>query len=94
MSVELLEALATDFLEYKNLVSFHIILEYRSFHYCTIYIRSTNLYICVISDEKYFLELHISTFGISEPLHKDFVSSFNLELLACNVYDCVHLKLV
>lgn len=90
MAIALLEALATDFLEYKNLVSFHIILEYRSFHYCTIYIRSTNLYICVISDEKYFLELHISTFGISEPLHKDLISSLYFKLLACNVYDCVH----
>ena len=90
MSVELLEALATDFLEYKNLVSFHIILEYCSFHYCTIYIRSTNLYICVNSDEKYFLDLHISTLGNCEPLHKDFITSLYFKLLACNFNDCVH----
>ena len=94
MSVAFVEAFATDFLEYQNFVSSDIICENSSLYDCALYIRSSDLHVTLAGDKKNLLELHISTFGISEPLHKDFVSSFNLELLACNVYDCVHLKLV
>lgn len=93
MTVELLEALAADLLEYKNLVSLCVVIENGGLDHCALYIRSSDLHVTLSGDKKNLLELHISTFGISEPLHKDFVSSFNLELLACNVYDCVHLKL-
>ena len=90
MSVELLEALAADLLEDDHLVCPGFVIEYGSLDYCALYIRSTYLYCCVICNEKDFGELHVCTFGFGEPLHKDFVSSFYLELLACNFYDCVH----
>lgn len=93
MTVELLEALAADFLEDKHLVRLHLIVQYGSLDHRSINIRSSDLYRSVVSHEEDLLELHISTLGIGKPLHKDFVASLNLELLACNVYDCVHLKL-
>ena len=95
MTVELLEALAANLLEYKNLVSLYIIFENSSLHDCALNIRSSDLNSLSVSDEKHLAELNISTLGIGEPLHKDFVASLYFELLACNVNDCVHLlKLV
>ncbi len=94
MTVELLEALAADLLEYENLVSLCIVIENGSLDYCALHVRSSDLHVTLVGYEKHLLELHVSTFGIGKPLHKDFISSLNFELLACNVYDCVHLKLV
>lgn len=94
MAVELLEALATDLLEYKNLVSLCVVIEDGGLDHCTLYIRSSDLHIAFTCDEKHLLELHISIFGVGKPRHKDLISSLHFELLACNVYDCVHLKLV
>lgn len=90
MTVEFLEALATDLLENDNLVCLYIISEDGSLYYCTLYIGSTYLYCCIICNKEDLGELHISTLGVGKPLHKDFISSFYFELLACNVYDCVH----
>ena len=94
MAVELLEALAADFLEYKHLVSLDSVIENRSLDNGSIHIGSSDLHVSVICDEKHLGELHISTFGIGEPMHKDFISSLDFELLACNFNYCVHLKLV
>ena len=90
MAVELLEALAADLLEYKNLVSLDIVIENGSLHDCALYVGSSNLDIGTLGYEKHLAELHISTFGVGKPLHKDFVASLNFKLLACNFYDCVH----
>ena len=92
MAVQGLEALAADLLENKNLVSFHIIIEDGGLDHGTLYIGSAHLDSRVIRDKEDLLELHISTLGIGEPLHKDFVASLNFKLMACNVYDCEHLK--
>lgn len=90
MSVEFLETLTADLLEYKHLVGLDIILEHSSLYNCTINIGSSNLDVGIICHEKDFGELHISTFGIGKPMHKDLISSFYLELLACNFNYCVH----
>ena len=90
MTVELLEALAADLLEDQHLVGLGVILEDGGLDHGALHVRSTHLDLRAVSDEKDLGELHISTFGIGEPLHKDLVASFNLKLLACNVYDCVH----
>ena len=95
MTIELLEALAADLLEDQHLVCLDIIFEDGGLHHGTLYIGSAHLDSRVIRDQEDFLELHISTLGIGEPLHKDLVASLYLKLLACNVYDCVHrVKLV
>lgn len=93
MTIELLEALTAYLLEDKNLVGLGLIIEHCSLDYRSVHIGSTDLDIRVVRDEKDLPELHISTLGIGKPLHKDFISSLYLELLACNFYDCVHLKL-
>ena len=90
MSVELLEALAADLLEDDHLVSLDFVVEDGGLDHGTLNIGSAHLHSRVVRDEEDLLELHISTLGIGEPLHKDFVASLNFKLLACNVYDCVH----
>ena len=90
MAIALLEALSADLLEYKYLVSLGVIINNSSLYYCTLYVRSSNLYSCTVSDEKHLVELYISTIRSREAVYEDFVASFNLELLACNVNDCVH----
>ena len=94
MAVEGLEALAADLLEDDDLVSLHGIIEHCSLDYRSLNIRSSDLHLRIVCNEKHLGELHISTLGIGKPMHKDFISSFNLELLACNFNYCVHLKLL
>ena len=90
MAIELLEALAADLLEHEDLVGLRIVIQNGSLHNGSLNIRSSDLDGLTVSDEKHFAELYISTLGIGEPLHKDFVASLYFKLLACNVYDCVH----
>ena len=90
MTVQGLEALATDLLEYEDFVCFCIVVQDGGLYYGTFYIGSTNLYGVSVSDEEHLGELYISTFGLGKPLHKDLFTSLYLKLLACNVYDCVH----
>lgn len=92
MAVALLEALAADLLEDKNLVSLCIIINNSSLDYCTLYVRSSDLYGVILGYEKHLVELYGSTFLSGKTLNKDLGASFYLELLACNVYDCVHNK--
>ena len=93
MSVALLEALAADLLEDEDLVSFSIVIEDGGLDHCAIYIGSTDLDTRVTRDEEDLVELNISTIRGREAVHEDFIASLYLELLACNVYDCVHNKL-
>ena len=90
MSVALLEALAADLLEYKHFVCPCSVIENGCLNNGTLYIRSPDLHGSLVLNEKDLVELNISTFGLRKSLDKDFISSFNFELLACNIYDCVH----
>lgn len=90
MTVQLLEALTAYFLEHEDLVGLRIVIQNGSLHNGSLYIRSSDLDGLTVGDEKHLVELNISTLGISEPLHKDFVASLYFKLLACNVNDCVH----
>ena len=44
VTVERLESLATDFLEYEHLLGFGVVIYYGGLYGCTFYIRSSNLY--------------------------------------------------
>ena len=90
MTVQGLEALATDLLEYEDFVCFCIVVQDGSLNNGSFYIGSANLYGLTVCDEKHLGELYISTFGLGKPLHKDLITSLYFKLLACNVYDCVH----
>ena len=90
VAVALLEALATDLLEYENLVSLYIIIEDGGLNHCTFYVRSANLDVFAVFDKKHLVELHVSTIRSREAVYEDFIASFNFKLLACNVNDCVH----
>ena len=92
MTIALLEALAADLLEYKHLVCPCLVVNDCCLDNCAFYIGSSDLYVSLVVNEKNLVELNVSTFGLRKSLDKDFISSFYLELLACNVYDCVHKK--
>ena len=91
VAVQFLEALAADLLENENLVSPCIVIEHCCLHNCTFEIRSSYPYVIVAADEKDLSELHGFTFGLRKPLNKEFITSLNFKLLACDVYNCVHL---
>ena len=94
MSVQFLEALATDLLENENLVSLCIIIENRGLDHCPVNIGSAYADLSFVIDEEDFVELHTGTVCSRKAVAKDFFSSFYFELLACNVYDCVHKNFV
>jgi hypothetical protein len=93
MSVALLEALAADLLEDKDLVGLGIVIQNSGLDHRTFYVRSTDLDTRVTSDEEYLVELYISTIRSREAVYEDLIASLYLELLACNFNDCVHNKL-
>ena len=90
MAIELLEAFTADFLEHQNLVCLYIVIEDCGLYHCSVDVGSTDFDSSVVLDEKHLVKFYISIFGLRKALDKDFVSSFDLELLACNVYNCVH----
>ena len=91
MSVASLESLVGDLLENDNLVSSAGIINNGSLYNGSLDVRSSDLYLTLIVNEEYFVELNGSTFGLRKSLDKDFSASLYFELLACDVYDCVHL---
>ena len=93
MTVALLEALSANLLEYKHLVCSGLVVYNCCLYNSALYIRSTDFYLACVVYEEDLVELYISTLGLRKSLDKDFVSSFYFELLACNFYDCVHIKL-
>ena len=52
VTVQSLESLATDFLEYEHFLCFGVIVKDGSLHNCSLYIRSSNLYGAFCINEK------------------------------------------
>ena len=91
VTVQSLESLATDFLEYEHLLGLGVIVYHGGLDLGTLHIRSTDLYLTLIVYEEDLVELNgFSVLGL-EAVHEDVHSSFYFKLLACNVYDCEHL---
>ena len=93
MSVTLLVTLATLLLENKNFLAFASVIKYSCCNLSTINVRCTDLNCSVLVDKEYLVELDSSTLLSREAVDEDFHTSLYFELLACNVYDCVHKKL-
>ena len=91
MTVAFLIPLATFLLEDKDFLSLGRIVEDCSLDYGTFHIRCSDLDISVIVDEKHFVKLYRSAFFCRETVDENLFASLNLELLACNFYDCVHI---
>ena len=91
VSVAGLETFAADLLEYNDLLGPAIVTNNSGLDHCTLYIRSADLYLTLIVNEEYLVELHSSTFGRSKARYKDLDTSLYFHLLACDVYDSVHL---
>lgn len=90
MTVEFLETLTTDLFEYKHLVSLCLVIENSCLDYSALHIGSTHLESALVLDQQHFAELHGLTFGLRKSLNENLVASLNFELLACNIYNCVH----
>ena len=93
MTVTLLVTLATFLLEYKNLLALASVVKYGCCNLGTLYVWCTDLYCAVCVDKEHLVELDCSTLLSRKAVYEDFHTSFYLELLACNVYDCVHKNL-
>ena len=90
MTVELLEALAANLLEYEHLVCLGTVINDSCLDNGTLYIGGSDTDLTLIIDEEDLVKHYICTVCSREAVAKDFFSSFYLELLACNVNDCVH----
>ena len=90
MAIELLEALATDLLEYEHLVSLRLVIENGGLHDGTLNVRITELDLPFGVNQQDFVEFNGLILRCREAVHEDLVTGFNLELLACNVNNCVH----
>ena len=90
MAIELLEALATDLLEDEHLVSLRLVIEDRGLHDSTLHIRITELDLPFGVNEQHLVEFYRRILRSRKTVDEDFIACFNLELLACNVNNCVH----
>ena len=92
MAVELLESFATDFLEYQYFLCLGIIIEHGSLNHCAFYVRGSDLHFALIVEEKHLVELDRLIVIGRKTVDENLCTSLYLELLACNVNDCVHSK--
>lgn len=90
VAIALLEALTADLFEYKDFVSPYVIGNNDSLHRCAFHIGRTYLDTCLVLNEKHFVEGDLCVFCRRKTVAEELAASLNFELLACNVYDCVH----
>ena len=90
MTVQRLEALATDLLENENLVCLYIVCDHGCLDNCAFNVGSTDFDLALSVYEEHFVKLYFSLLGLRKAGYENLVSGLNLELAACNVYNCVH----
>ena len=89
VAVFLSHAFAADLVENDNLVSLAM-LHNGSLDRCAIDVRSANLDGTLVVDQKYFVKIYGSIHLCSEAVYINLASLLDLELLSCNINDCVH----
>ena len=92
VTVQSLESFTADFLKHEHFLCLGVVVDDGGLYNCSFYGGSANLNCTFIVNEKDFGELHGFSVLCLEAVYEDVLSSFNLELLACNVNDCVHCK--
>lgn len=90
VTIALLEALTADLFEYQDLVSPCVIGNDYSLDCCAFHIGRTYLDSCLILNEEHFVKGDLRVFCRRKTVAEELAASLNFELLACNVYDCVH----
>ena len=90
MAVQLLEALATDFLENQYFLCFDIIGKHSGLYGCALDVRGSHLDVAAIVNEEDLVEFHCLIFLRGKAIYENLSASLYLKLLACNVNDCVH----
>jgi len=92
MAIELLEAFASELLEHNNLVCPYRIIKNGGCYHSALDVGSTDFDFALILEKEHLVKLYTAVFGLRKAVHEKFISGFHLELLACNFYDCVHVK--
>ena len=90
MAIAFLETLAADFLEYEYLVGLGLIVEDGGFDDSTLHIRITELDLPFGVNQQDLVELYRGILGSRQAVDKNLFPGLDLELLACNVNNCVH----
>ena len=91
MTVQLAVALTTLLVENKNLVALNQGRNYFAYNLSTLYSRSTYGDGTFVVYQQHSLKLNsLTSLGISHVVHEELLTSFGLELLTVNLYDCVH----
>jgi len=90
VAIELLESFATDLLENKHLLSLDIVVKNGCLYNGSLDVRCSYGYRSFLVEKKHLVKLYGLVLLLREAVYEDLLSCLNLELLACNVYDCVH----
>ena len=90
MAVQLLESLATDFLENQYFLGLYRVVKHCGFHDCALYVRGSDFHCTLVIEKQHLVELYRLVFLGSKAVYENLRTSLNLELLSCNVNNCVH----
>lgn len=92
MAVEATIAFATSFLEDDHFLSLYEWLYYFAFHFGTLYGGHPDLYVAVGVEKQHFIESYLLSgfYFIAEMVHIQILAFLGFELLALDVYNCVH----
>ena len=90
MAIAFLETLAADFLEYEYLVGLGLIVEDGGFDDSTLHIRITELDLPFGVNEQDLVEFDGRILRRRKTVDEDLIACFDLELLTCNINNCVH----
>ena len=93
MPVLFLVPLAAFFLEDDHFVILQMF-DNRRFDLGVFYRRCANCNLSVIVNQQDFVEAYAGAFRVSETVNIQLTTFFNFELLPCNFYDSVHIRLL
>lgn len=95
ITVELAIALATLLVENEHLVAFYQRRYYFAYYLCSSHSRQTYRHFAVVVNQQHLFKFNsLATFCILDVVDKKLLTSFCLELLTVNLYDCVHYFLI
>ena len=89
MTVHLLIAFTTDFLEHQNLIALKVA-EDGSLYISTSNVRFANLNFAIIVFKHHGVKRNFATLVVLQTVDENLLILGDLELLACDFYDCVH----
>ena len=77
------------FLEHYDFIALNVF-QYLSGYHGVFNHRRADLYLTVIINKQYLGETHGVAFGLLQTVYEEFLFLFDLKLLSCYLYNCVH----